>query len=77
MKKLIIMLSIISLSSCSKKWSCEQTITTETFSTGEIKVKVYESEFKGTSQEKNEYEEQGYTNVTTSDYSIISVVECK
>jgi len=72
MKKILLVIGLITvLGSCSKKWSCEQIVTTESVN-GPI-VLTYTHEFKGTKQEMKEFEESGNMEMTGT----TSVTECK
>jgi len=61
MKKTILILSIIALTSCTKDWRCEvETTSTYVNST-------YEIDFRGTTEEKNEYEQKGTSSYSDGD----------
>jgi len=53
MKKVVTILAVIALTSCTKTWVC----TIET--TSELGTSSYEYEFKGTKDEMKDFEEQG------------------
>ncbi len=69
MKTTIKLLILISLVSCTKDWAC----TIETTANGN--TSYYEVDFRGTTQEKNDFEAQGTqtTNVVTE---IVQVTTC-
>ena len=61
MKKTILILSILALTSCTKDWRCEvETTSTYVNST-------YEIDFRGTTEEKNEYEQDGTMSTPDGD----------
>jgi hypothetical protein len=67
MKKIITIVSVIALTSCTKSWVC----TIET--TSELGTSSYDYDFKGTKSEMKEFEESG-----TKTYSgVDQVTECK
>jgi hypothetical protein len=67
MKKTILILSTICLFSCTKDWSCEiETSSTYVNST-------YQIDFRGTTEEKNEYEQAGTTSTPDGDGGTIDL----
>ena len=72
MKKLLLVIVLIAaLGSCNKKWSCEQTVTTDSVN-GPI-VFNYTHEFEGTKAEMKDFEASGNMEIAGT----ISVTECK
>jgi|LGVF01.2.fsa_nt_gb hypothetical protein len=67
MKKIITIVSVIALTSCTKSWVCTVETTTE------LGTMTHEYEFEGTKSEMEEFEELG-----TKTYSgVDQVTECK